>query len=218
MLPGPGGHAHHHHPAALASHGARGHQHPAAVSYLKGLWMECVWHSTGIYQCQVYRSLLALPRSLQAARALMVVSCLLSGAACASAVVGMQCTLRQGHRGQGGVRRWAARSSCWRACSALGGRLLDHPRRGAELLQPAAAQRRRVRDRNRPSTPASSPRPCRSPGTHSAWPAREEAPTRAAPRATAAPTPACRPPTPTRTIGPPRPSASHSGYRLSDYV
>ncbi|XP_040339889.1 claudin-14 isoform X1 [Herpailurus yagouaroundi] len=63
-----------------------------AVSYLKGLWMECVWHSTGIYQCQIYRSLLALPRDLQAARALMVISCLLSGVACACAVVGMKCT------------------------------------------------------------------------------------------------------------------------------
>ncbi|XP_004675423.1 PREDICTED: claudin-14 [Condylura cristata] len=63
-----------------------------AVSYLKGLWMECVWHSTGIYQCQLYRSLLALPRDLQAARALMVISCLLAGAACACAVVGMKCT------------------------------------------------------------------------------------------------------------------------------
>ncbi|XP_076973801.1 claudin-14 [Tamandua tetradactyla] len=63
-----------------------------AVSYLKGLWMECVWHSTGIYQCQLYRSLLALPRDLQAARALMVISCLLSGLASACAVVGMKCT------------------------------------------------------------------------------------------------------------------------------
>lgn len=36
-----------------------------ATSYMKGLWMECVWHSTGIYQCEVYRSLLALPRDLQ---------------------------------------------------------------------------------------------------------------------------------------------------------
>ncbi|KAL4833989.1 hypothetical protein H8958_014434 [Nasalis larvatus] len=63
-----------------------------AVSYLKGLWMECVWHSTGIYQCQIYRSLLALPQDLQAARALMVISCLLSGIACACAVIGMKCT------------------------------------------------------------------------------------------------------------------------------
>ena len=26
-----------------------------AVSYLKGLWMECVWYSTGVYQCQIYQ-------------------------------------------------------------------------------------------------------------------------------------------------------------------
>ncbi|XP_004615382.1 claudin-14 [Sorex araneus] len=63
-----------------------------AVSYLKGLWMECVWQATGVYQCQLYRSLLALPRDLQAARALMVVSCLLSAVACVLAVVGMKCT------------------------------------------------------------------------------------------------------------------------------
>lgn len=36
-----------------------------ATAYMKGLWMECVWHSTGIYQCEIYRSLLALPRDLQ---------------------------------------------------------------------------------------------------------------------------------------------------------
>lgn len=63
-----------------------------AVSYLKGLWMECVWQTTGIYQCQMYRSMLALPRDLQAARALMVISCLLSGVAVACAVIGMKCT------------------------------------------------------------------------------------------------------------------------------
>lgn len=36
-----------------------------ATAYMKGLWMECVWHSTGIYQCELYRSLLALPSDLQ---------------------------------------------------------------------------------------------------------------------------------------------------------
>lgn len=36
-----------------------------ATAYMKGLWMECVWHSTGIYQCELYRSLLALPHDLQ---------------------------------------------------------------------------------------------------------------------------------------------------------
>lgn len=63
-----------------------------AVAYMKGLWMECVWHSTGIYQCQLHRSPLALPRDLQAARAMMVISCVLSILACVVAVTGMKCT------------------------------------------------------------------------------------------------------------------------------
>ncbi|XP_028292815.1 claudin-14-like [Gouania willdenowi] len=63
-----------------------------ATRYMKGLWMECVWHSTGIYQCEVYRSLLALPQDLQAARALMVLSCLTSALATVASVMGMKCT------------------------------------------------------------------------------------------------------------------------------
>ncbi|KFO60313.1 Claudin-14, partial [Corvus brachyrhynchos] len=63
-----------------------------AVAYVKGLWMECVWHSTGVYQCQAHRSQLALPADLRAARAMMVTSCLLSVLAAAIAVVGMKCT------------------------------------------------------------------------------------------------------------------------------
>ncbi|KAG9349368.1 hypothetical protein JZ751_027811 [Albula glossodonta] len=63
-----------------------------ATAYMKGLWMECVWHSTGIYQCQVHRSLLALPMDLQAARALMVISCVASTFAAIISAVGMKCT------------------------------------------------------------------------------------------------------------------------------
>ncbi|XP_019945411.1 claudin-14 [Paralichthys olivaceus] len=63
-----------------------------ATAYMKGLWMECVWHSTGIYQCEVYRSLLALPQDLQAARALMVLSCITSALASLVSVMGMKCT------------------------------------------------------------------------------------------------------------------------------
>ncbi|XP_042282436.1 claudin-14-like [Thunnus albacares] len=63
-----------------------------ATAYMKGLWMECVWHSTGIYQCEMYRSLLALPRDLQAARALMVLSCVTSILAFMVSVMGMKCT------------------------------------------------------------------------------------------------------------------------------
>ncbi|NXR75285.1 CLD14 protein, partial [Pycnonotus jocosus] len=63
-----------------------------AVAYVKGLWMECAWHSTGVYQCQPHRSQLALPPDLRAARAMMVISCLLAVLAAAAAVVGMRCT------------------------------------------------------------------------------------------------------------------------------
>ncbi|NXC07744.1 CLD14 protein, partial [Orthonyx spaldingii] len=63
-----------------------------AVAYVKGLWMECVWHSTGVYQCHVHRSQLALPADLRAARAMMVVSCLLAVLAVGVSIVGMRCT------------------------------------------------------------------------------------------------------------------------------
>ncbi|XP_068185656.1 claudin-14-like [Antennarius striatus] len=63
-----------------------------ATGYMKGLWMECVWHSTGIYQCELYRSLLSLPQDLQAARALMVLSCITSIMASLVSVMGMKCT------------------------------------------------------------------------------------------------------------------------------
>lgn len=63
-----------------------------ATEYMKGLWMECVWHSTGIYQCEMYRSLLALPQDLQAARALMVLSCVTSTLAIMFSLLGMKCT------------------------------------------------------------------------------------------------------------------------------
>uniref|UniRef100_A0A8C5T1X0 Claudin n=1 Tax=Malurus cyaneus samueli TaxID=2593467 RepID=A0A8C5T1X0_9PASS len=64
-----------------------------AVTYVRGLWMECAWHSTGVYQCHGYRSQLALPPDLRAARAMMVISCLLAVPAAGAAIVGMRCTL-----------------------------------------------------------------------------------------------------------------------------
>ncbi|CAG08826.1 unnamed protein product, partial [Tetraodon nigroviridis] len=45
-----------------------------AQVYWEGLWMSCVFQSTGQMQCKVYDSMLALPPDLQAARALTVVS------------------------------------------------------------------------------------------------------------------------------------------------
>ncbi|KAK1788650.1 hypothetical protein P4O66_002472 [Electrophorus voltai] len=63
-----------------------------ATSYMKGLWMECVTHTTGIYQCELHRSMLSLPLDLQAARALMVLSSAISIMATVISVFGMTCT------------------------------------------------------------------------------------------------------------------------------
>uniref|UniRef100_A0A3Q2XRV0 Claudin 2 n=1 Tax=Hippocampus comes TaxID=109280 RepID=A0A3Q2XRV0_HIPCM len=64
-----------------------------ASGSVKGLWMECVHQSTGAFQCETYNSILALSSDLQASRALMVVSLVLSTLGLAIAVLGMQCTV-----------------------------------------------------------------------------------------------------------------------------
>lgn len=64
-----------------------------AVSFTKGLWMECATYSTGITQCDIYSSMLNLPSDVQAAQALMVSSCAVSSLACLLAVAGMRCTV-----------------------------------------------------------------------------------------------------------------------------
>ncbi|KAM9788743.1 claudin-2 [Neosynchiropus ocellatus] len=63
-----------------------------AVANMRGLWMECVYQSTGAFQCETYNSMLALSADLQASRALMVISLVLSVLGLAVAVLGMQCT------------------------------------------------------------------------------------------------------------------------------
>ncbi|XP_018599226.1 claudin-14-like [Scleropages formosus] len=63
-----------------------------SMAYMKGLWMECVWNSAGIYQCEIHRSTLALPQDMQAARALMTLSCISSILATALSSLGMECT------------------------------------------------------------------------------------------------------------------------------
>ncbi|XP_048374156.1 claudin-7 [Sphaerodactylus townsendi] len=63
-----------------------------AVAIYQGLWMSCAWQSTGQIQCKVYDSVLSLKASLQATRALMVVSIVLGAVAMGVAVMGMKCT------------------------------------------------------------------------------------------------------------------------------
>nr|XP_061817742.1 uncharacterized protein LOC133607273 [Nerophis lumbriciformis] len=63
-----------------------------AQVYWEGLWMTCVFQSTGQMQCKVYDSMLALPQDLQAARALTVVSIIVGVLSLLISLVGAKCT------------------------------------------------------------------------------------------------------------------------------
>ncbi|XP_078266710.1 claudin-1-like [Rhinoraja longicauda] len=63
-----------------------------AQAIYEGLWMSCVAQSTGQVQCKVYDSMLQLGGTLQATRALMIISILLGALAVLIAVGGMKCT------------------------------------------------------------------------------------------------------------------------------
>ncbi|KAM8904326.1 claudin-like protein ZF-A89 [Spinachia spinachia] len=58
----------------------------------EGIWMVCVFQSTGQMQCKVYDSMLALGPDLQAARALVVVSIVIGIAGIFIAFAGGKCT------------------------------------------------------------------------------------------------------------------------------
>ncbi|XP_078524074.1 claudin-5 [Lissotriton helveticus] len=58
----------------------------------EGLWMNCVVQSTGQMQCKVYDSILALPKELQAGRALTIVAAILGLIAMLITILGAQCT------------------------------------------------------------------------------------------------------------------------------
>lgn len=63
-----------------------------AQVFWEGLWMNCVYESTGQMQCKVYDSLLELPADLQTTRALVVVSIAMSFLALLIAISGARCT------------------------------------------------------------------------------------------------------------------------------
>ncbi|XP_070623472.1 claudin-7 [Erythrolamprus reginae] len=63
-----------------------------AQSFQIGLWMECVWQSTGYLQCKAYDSVLALGTYKQVTRAMMVISIVLGVIALGIATMGMKCT------------------------------------------------------------------------------------------------------------------------------
>ncbi|KAF0884379.1 CLD20 protein, partial [Crocuta crocuta] len=63
-----------------------------AVEQLQGLWMDCTWYSTGMFSCALKYSILSLPVHVQAARATMVLACVLSALGICASAVGMKCT------------------------------------------------------------------------------------------------------------------------------
>ncbi|XP_072514549.1 claudin-7-B [Salminus brasiliensis] len=63
-----------------------------AVAMYEGLWMSCAFQSTGQMQCKIYDSILQLNRALQATRALMVVSIIMTVMGLGVASMGMKCT------------------------------------------------------------------------------------------------------------------------------
>ncbi|XP_009643393.1 claudin-4-like [Egretta garzetta] len=63
-----------------------------AQVFWEGLWMNCVYESTGQMQCKVYDSLLELTSDLQAARALVITSIFVAFFAFLTAMSGADCT------------------------------------------------------------------------------------------------------------------------------
>lgn len=63
-----------------------------AQVFWEGLWMNCVYESTGQMQCKAYDSLLELTSDLQAARALVVTSIFVAFSAFLIAISGADCT------------------------------------------------------------------------------------------------------------------------------
>ncbi|XP_009996361.1 PREDICTED: claudin-3-like [Chaetura pelagica] len=63
-----------------------------AQVFWEGLWMNCVYESTGQMQCKVYDSLLELTSDLQVARALVVTSIFVACFAFLTAISGADCT------------------------------------------------------------------------------------------------------------------------------
>ncbi|XP_058469032.1 claudin-20-like [Solea solea] len=74
----------------------------APVSQMRGLWMDCVWYSSGIFSCTVQNSVLSLPPSLLTTRVAMVLTCMVASFGLCLASLGLKCTRWGGsHRAKG---------------------------------------------------------------------------------------------------------------------
>lgn len=68
------------------------------VQQMQGLWLDCVWFSSGVFSCAAKTSALSLPAYLQATRAAMVLSCLVAALGLCLASLGLKCTRWGGGR------------------------------------------------------------------------------------------------------------------------
>lgn len=72
------------------------------ISRMQGLWMDCVWYSSGIFSCTMKNSMLSLPAYLQTTRAAVVLSCMVASFGLCLASLGLKCTRWGGsHRAKG---------------------------------------------------------------------------------------------------------------------
>lgn len=72
------------------------------ISQMQGLWMDCVWYSSGVFSCTMKNSVLSLPAYLQTMRAAMVLSCMVASFGLCLASLGLKCTRWGGsHRAKG---------------------------------------------------------------------------------------------------------------------
>ncbi|XP_022620629.1 claudin-20-like [Seriola dumerili] len=72
------------------------------ISQMQGLWMDCVWYSSGVFSCTMKNSVLSLPAYLQTTRAAMVLSCMVAAFGLCLASLGLKCTRWGGsHRAKG---------------------------------------------------------------------------------------------------------------------
>ncbi|EPQ11839.1 Claudin-20 [Myotis brandtii] len=69
-----------------------------AIVQLQGLWMDCTCYSTGMFSCTLKFSVLTLPTHVQAARATMILACVLAVSGICTSTVGMQCIRLGGDR------------------------------------------------------------------------------------------------------------------------
>ncbi|KAM8846125.1 claudin-20-like [Synchiropus picturatus] len=89
---------------------------------MQGLWMDCVWHSAGIFSCSMKTAAPSLPAYLQATRAAMVLTCTVSIFGICLASLGLKCT-----RWGGGPRAKGRTAVAAGGCFVLAGGLCLGP-------------------------------------------------------------------------------------------